>query len=102
MRVLIEDDWFVGNSYAVPGNVHLLSTASFLDGREKADLIPLRRRSEDASNSSVRKCQNGLQTWHSAKRQRNDKILGSKVQNAENLVTLKKIFWDSRAVWNSA
>lgn len=33
--VLIEDDRFIGNSYAVPGNVHLLSTASFLQGPEK-------------------------------------------------------------------
>jgi hypothetical protein len=40
MLVLIEDDWFIGNSYAVPGNVHLLSTASFLDGLEKAGVIP--------------------------------------------------------------
>lgn len=40
MLVLIEDDWFIGNSYAVPGNVHLLSTASFLDGLEKVGVIP--------------------------------------------------------------
>ena len=40
MLVLIEDDWFIGNSYAVPGNVHLLSTASFLDGLERAGVIP--------------------------------------------------------------
>jgi hypothetical protein len=40
MLVLIEDDWFIGNSYAVPGNVHLLSTASFLDGHERAGVIP--------------------------------------------------------------
>ncbi len=40
MLVLIEDDWFIGNAYAIPGNVHLLSTAAFLDGLEKLGLVP--------------------------------------------------------------
>jgi hypothetical protein len=34
MLVIIEDDWFAENAYAVPGNVHLLSTAAWLDGLE--------------------------------------------------------------------
>ena len=38
--VLIEDDWFASNTYAVPGNVHLLSTSAFLDGLEAAGVIP--------------------------------------------------------------
>lgn len=38
--VLIEDDWFTANAYAVPGNIHLLSTAAFLDGLEQAGLLP--------------------------------------------------------------
>lgn len=37
--VLIEDEWFTANAYAVPGNVHLLSTSAFLDGLEKAGLL---------------------------------------------------------------
>ena len=37
--VLIEDDWFTANSYAVPGNVHLLSTSAFLDGLEAEGVI---------------------------------------------------------------
>jgi hypothetical protein len=40
MLVLIEDDWFIANTYAMPGNVHLLSTAAFLDGLEKERLLP--------------------------------------------------------------
>ena len=38
--VLIEDDWFTANAYAVPGNIHLLSTAAFLDGLEQAGVLP--------------------------------------------------------------
>lgn len=38
--VLIEDDWFVDHSYAVLGNVHLVSTSSFLDGLERFGYIP--------------------------------------------------------------
>ena len=37
--VLIEDDWFTANSYAVPGNVHLLSTSAFLNGLEAEGVI---------------------------------------------------------------
>jgi hypothetical protein len=40
MLVLTEDDWFAANAYALPGNVHLLSTAAFLDGLEAAGRIP--------------------------------------------------------------
>ncbi len=40
MLVLTEDDWFAANTYALPGNVHLLSTAAFLDGLEAAGRIP--------------------------------------------------------------
>lgn len=40
MLVLIEDDWFATNSYAVPGNAHLLSTSAWLDGMEELGLIP--------------------------------------------------------------
>ena len=40
MLVLTEDDWFASNTYALPGNVHLLSTAAFLDGLEAAGRIP--------------------------------------------------------------
>ena len=32
MLVIIEDDWFAENAYAVPGNIHLLSTSAWLDG----------------------------------------------------------------------
>lgn len=32
MLVVIEDDWFAENAYAVPGNIHLLSTSAWLDG----------------------------------------------------------------------
>jgi len=38
--VLIEDDWFTADTYAVPGNIHLLSTAAFLDGLEQAGVLP--------------------------------------------------------------
>lgn len=37
--VLIEDDWFTSHAYAVPGNVHLLSTSAFLDGLEAQGVI---------------------------------------------------------------
>jgi hypothetical protein len=37
--VLVEDDWFATNAYAVPGNVHLLSTSAWLDGLEQHGLI---------------------------------------------------------------
>lgn len=37
--VIVEDDWFESNAYAVPGNVHLLSTASWLDGLEALQVI---------------------------------------------------------------
>ena len=37
--VLIEDDWFEANAYAVPGNVHLLSTSAWLDGLEELKII---------------------------------------------------------------
>ncbi|MBV8035790.1 hypothetical protein [Roseateles sp.] len=37
--VLVEDDWFATNAYAVPGNVHLLSTSAWLDGLEQQGLI---------------------------------------------------------------
>ncbi len=37
--VLIEDDWFTTNAYAVPSNVHLLSTSAFLDGLEAEGII---------------------------------------------------------------
>lgn len=40
MLVLIEDDWFESNAYAMPGNVHLLSTSAWLDGLEALSLIP--------------------------------------------------------------
>lgn len=40
MLVLVEDDWFAATSYAVPGNVHLLSTSAWLDGLEELALIP--------------------------------------------------------------
>lgn len=39
MLVLIEDDWFAANSYAVPGNVHVLSTSAWLDGLEALGVI---------------------------------------------------------------
>jgi hypothetical protein len=39
MLVIIEDDWFAENAYAVPGNVHLLSTSAWLDGLESLGLI---------------------------------------------------------------
>ena len=38
--VLLEDAWFEENAYAVPGNVHLLSTGSFLVGLEQLKKIP--------------------------------------------------------------
>ena len=38
--VLLEDDWFEENAYALPGNVHLVSTSSFLDGLERHGVIP--------------------------------------------------------------
>jgi len=38
--VIIEDDWFESNSFHLPGNVHLISTAAFLSGLEAARMIP--------------------------------------------------------------
>ena len=40
MLVIIEDDWFAENAYAVPGNIHLLSTSARLDGLEALGRIP--------------------------------------------------------------
>jgi hypothetical protein len=40
MLVIIEDDWFAENAYAVPGNIHLLSTSAWLDGLEALGRIP--------------------------------------------------------------
>lgn len=40
MLVIVEDDWFSANAYAVPGNVHLLSTAALLGGLEALGRIP--------------------------------------------------------------
>lgn len=37
--VLIGDNWFTSFSYAVPGNVHLLSTTAFLERLEKMGVI---------------------------------------------------------------
>jgi hypothetical protein len=37
--VILEDDWFESNAYAVPGNVHLLSTSAWLDGLEEMKVI---------------------------------------------------------------
>ena len=37
--MIIEDDWFQNNVYQSPGNVHLLSTAAFLDGLQRAGMI---------------------------------------------------------------
>jgi len=37
--VLLEDDWFEENVYALPGNIHLVSTSSFLNGLERHGLI---------------------------------------------------------------
>jgi hypothetical protein len=39
MLVIVEDDWFAENAFAVPGNVHLLSTSAWLDGLEQLKLI---------------------------------------------------------------
>lgn len=38
--VIIEDDWFAAHSFAVPGNVHLVSTSAWLDGLEALGRIP--------------------------------------------------------------
>ena len=40
LLVIIEDDWFAENAYAVPGNIHLLSTSAWLDGLEALGRIP--------------------------------------------------------------
>ena len=40
MLVLMEDDCFAANAYALPGNVHLLSTSAWLDGLQALGLIP--------------------------------------------------------------
>jgi hypothetical protein len=37
--VIVEDDWFAANAYAVPGNVHLLSTSAWLDALEELKII---------------------------------------------------------------
>jgi hypothetical protein len=37
--VILEDDWFESNTYALPGNVHLLSTSAWLDGLEQMRVI---------------------------------------------------------------
>lgn len=37
--VIVEDDWFAANAYALPGNVHLLSTSAWLDGLELLQVI---------------------------------------------------------------
>jgi hypothetical protein len=39
MLVIVEDDWFMANSFAVPGNVHLVSTSAWLDGLEAIGCI---------------------------------------------------------------
>jgi len=38
--VLMEDSWFEGMIYSLPGNVHLLSTSAWLDGLQELGLIP--------------------------------------------------------------
>jgi len=37
--VIVEDDWFESNAYALPWNVHLLSTSAWLDGLEQMKVI---------------------------------------------------------------
>lgn len=37
--VILEDDWFESNTYALPGNLHLLSTSAWLDGLEQLKVI---------------------------------------------------------------
>lgn len=37
--VIVEDDWFESNAYALPGNLHLLSTSAWLDGLEQLRII---------------------------------------------------------------
>ena len=37
--VIVEDDWFESNTYAMPGNVHLVSTSAWLDGLESLKVI---------------------------------------------------------------
>ncbi|WP_305910359.1 hypothetical protein Q9L42_000105 (plasmid) [Methylomarinum sp. Ch1-1] len=39
MLVILEDSWFETHSGAIPGNVHLLSTHSFLEGLQKMNLL---------------------------------------------------------------
>jgi hypothetical protein len=39
MLVIIEDDWFMANSFAVPSNVHLVSTSAWLDGLQAIGCI---------------------------------------------------------------
>ncbi len=46
--VIIEDDWFESNTYALPGNIHLLSTSAWLDGLEQMKVI------ESAANLRAR------------------------------------------------
>jgi hypothetical protein len=45
--VLIEDDWFEENAYALPGNMHLVSTGSFLNGLERRGIIPSAKEIKD-------------------------------------------------------
>ncbi|MBK6998615.1 MAG: hypothetical protein IPH35_01090 [Rhodoferax sp.] len=45
--ILIEDDWFEDNTYALPGNMHLVSTSSFLDGLERRGVITSAREIKD-------------------------------------------------------
>lgn len=49
--VLLEDDWFEENAYALPGNVHLVSTSSFLNGLERHGLIPSAQAIKDLISS---------------------------------------------------
>lgn len=39
MLVILEDDWFESNTYALPGNLLLLSTSAWLDGLEQMKVI---------------------------------------------------------------
>ncbi len=76
--VILEDDWFVENAYAIPGNVHLVSTSSWLDGLEALHVIDsaaeVRRRIQSARpnfraeyklDKEAEKIQDGS-TWRAA------------------------------------
>jgi hypothetical protein len=39
MLAILEDDWFESNTYALPGNLHLLSTSAWLDGLEQMKVL---------------------------------------------------------------